>query len=578
MTNSREKIISQDIFQEDVMRYSRLLTLIGVSLLAVAVSRPLTAQTTFGVISGTVHDSNGAVIPKVTIEVTHVNSNYRYTAQSNEAGNFTLPQLREGEYRLSARATGYQEFVAKKIQLAARDERRIDIVLQVGAVESSIEVTSGATLIETDTPRIGDSKDANQLKSLPLNTRQLYNFLALSPGVVGAGGGEAFRRFAGSRRNQSDQSIDGISVSTGQDGTQITPLVQFVESFQEFRVDMANNSADIGSVGQVTLISKSGTNQLHGSFFDYYATPAFRARDPFTEDRDPSVRHNPGGSIGGPIVIPKIYDGRNKSFFFFSFETSRGSQSLDSLEPTVPLESWRKGEFGNIFIRDPQKTGTCNASVQTACFPGNIIPDDRINDVSRKIQERFYPVPNFGNTAVLAKRNFRTELTRPFDPNTYWTTRLDHRFSDKAFIFGRYTWNRSYNRAYETDLPTIGRLDRMRDTRATTLSFTYTINPNLVSETRWGLGFSNDPRQGPIRGREIVDFLGLQGLASNLPDIGGVPQISFTNINLTTITQTAFRNPGFKNFNNQWQEHINYYNGRHSLKSGIQVSRYQSED
>jgi Carboxypeptidase regulatory-like domain len=565
---------------EDVMRFTRVLTLIGVTLLSGFISRPLTAQTTFGAITGTVRDSSGAVIPKVTVEVIHLNSNYRYTTQSNEAGNYTLPQLREGEYRLSAKATGYKEFIANNIQLLARDERRIDLVLEVGGITDAVQVTAGATLIETDTPRISDTKDANQLKNLPLNTRSLYSFLALSPGVVGAGGGESFRRYAGSRRNQSDQAIDGISVSTGQDGTQITPLVQFIESFQEVRVDMSNNTADMGSVGQVTLVSKSGTNQLHGSLFDYYGTPSFRARNSFTGDRDPSVSHNPGGSIGGPIYIPKLYNGRDKSFFFFSFETSRGSQSLDSLEPTVPLESWRNGNFGNIRIRDPRRplTEACNATDQTACFDDNTIPQDRINEVSRRIQERFYPLPNFGNTAAFAIRNFRTELTRPFDPNTYLTTRLDHRFSERAFIFGRYTWNRSFNRAYETELPTIGRLNRFRNTRASAISFTYTISPTLVSETRWGLSYSNDPRQGPIQGQEIVDFLGLQGLAPDLPDIGGVPRIMFTGLGITTVTQTAFRNPGFKNLTNQWQEHINYYNGRHSIKGGFQIGRYQSVD
>jgi carboxypeptidase family protein len=570
---------------EEVMRYSHLLTFIGVTLLVCAISSPILAQTTFGAITGTVRDASGAVVPKVTIEATHVKSNYRYTVQSNESGNYTLPQLREGEYRLTVKAAGYKEYIANNILLAARDERRIDVVLQVGAVEATVEVSSGATLIETDTPRIGDTKDANQLKSLPLNTRSLYTFLALSPGVVGAGGGESFRRFAGSRRNQSDQSIDGISVSTGQDGTQITPLVQYVESFQEFRVDMANNSADIGSVGQVTLVSKSGTNDLHGSLFDYYVTPGFRARNPFTGTRSPSVGHNPGGSIGGPIVLPKLYNGHDKSFFFFSFETSRGSNTLDTLNPTVPIEAWRNGNFGNIPIHDPRLAGACTATDRTGCFPNNTIPEDRINPVSRKIQDRFYPLPNRGNTAAFASNNYREQLSRPFDPNTYWTTRVDHRFSDRAFMFGRYTWNRSFNRAFETvpnrgndGLPTIGQLDRIRNTRATTVSFTYTISPNLVSESRWGLSFSNDPRQGPLRGREIVDFLGLQGLVSDLPDINGVPNIGFTGNFITTITQTPSRNPGFKNLTNQWQEHLNYYHGRHSLKGGLQIGRYQSVD
>jgi hypothetical protein len=330
------------------MRYSRLLSLVGVILLIGVFARPLAAQTTFGAIAGTVRDSAGAVVPGATIEVTHVSSNYKYTTQSNESGNYTLPQLREGDYLLRASAKGYQAYVAKGILLAARDELRHDITMQLGAIESTVEVVAGANLIETDTPRIGDSKTADQLKSLPLNTRSLYSFLALSPSVVSAGGGEAFRRFAGSRRNQSDQTIDGISVSTGQDGTQITPLVQFIESFQEVRVDMSNNSADTGSVGQVTLISKSGTNQLHGSLFDYYSTPFFRARDPFATERPAGVRHNPGGSVGGPILIPKLYNGRDKSFFFFSFETARGSNILQSLNPTVPIEAWRNGNFSGL--------------------------------------------------------------------------------------------------------------------------------------------------------------------------------------------------------------------------------------
>ena len=269
----------------------------------------------FGAITGTVRDQGGALVPGVAIQAIHTDSNYRYTTLSNETGNYTLPQLREGVYTLRATLTGFSEFTARDIQLAARDERRVDIVLQVGGVSASVEVTAGPALIETETARIGDSKDAGQLKTLPLNTRSLYNFLALSPGVVAAGGGESFRRFAGSRRNQSDQSIDGVSVSTGQDGTQITPLVQFIESFEEVRVDMANNSADIGSVGQVTVISKSGTNELHGSLFDYYSTPWFRAVAPFATQRQTGVRHNPGGSVGGPIVVPGIYNGHNRTFF-----------------------------------------------------------------------------------------------------------------------------------------------------------------------------------------------------------------------------------------------------------------------
>ncbi len=543
-----------------------------VALALFAALRPAVAQTTYAGITGSVTDPNGAVIPGATIEATHVLTNYQYTAKSNEVGVYTLSQLREGQYKLRARAAGFQEFVAQDIQLVARDIRRIDIQLRVGAVETVVEVTAGATLIETETARIGDTKGAKILASLPLNTRSLYNFLALSPGVVGAGGGQATRRFAGSRVNQSEQSIDGITVSNGYDGTQISPLVSYIGSYEEVRVDMANNTADIGSVGQVTVISKSGTNNLHGLIAHYYATPWFRARNPFSPARGPGVNHAPGGQAGGPVVLPRIYDGHNRSFFFFSFETSRGSAARQLINPTVPLPAWRDGDFSRlapgVVVRDPA-SGTR--------FDNNSIPASQINTVSRKIQERFYPLPNFGDTAVLSSQNYRELKVRPFDPNTYYTIRGDHRFSPRSLIFGRWTWNRQYSRDYEGNLPTIGQRWQTRDTRALNVSYSY-IRSTVVLESRFGITYNDNPRNGPLLGRQVVADLGLVGLADNLPDINGLFRVSFSGVGLTSIGQTDWRHPGFKNYVEQYQEHINWYRGRHSLKGGVIFTRVVFQD
>ncbi|MBI3278782.1 MAG: carboxypeptidase regulatory-like domain-containing protein [Acidobacteria bacterium] len=542
-----------------------------VILALLALTPVIQAQTTFASISGTVTDTAGAVVPNAVIEATHERTGYKYTAKSNASGNYTLSQLLEGSYSLRATLAGFQEFVAKDIELAARDQRRIDVQLRVGTVETSIEVVAGATLIETETARIGDSKTSRMLNALPLNTRSLYSFLALTPGVLGAGGGQATRRFAGSRVNQSEQSIDGITVSNGYDGTQISPLVSYIESYQEVRVDMANNSADIGSLGQVTIISKSGTNELHGSLFDYYSTPWFRARNPFSPRRGTGVTHQPGGTIGGPIVLPKIYDGRNRSFFFFSFETSRGSAAQTLLSPTVPLTAWRRGDFSGerAAIREPLTRDP---------LPGNIIPQSRLNPVSLKIQDRFYPLPNTGDPNVLSARNYVELKIRPYDPNTYYTTRIDHRFSQNSFIFGRWTWERSHSRAFEANLPTIGQRWQTRDTRAANVSYTHNLRPTLILESRWGFTFNDNPRNGPLMGPEVVRDLGITGLAPNLPDINGVFDVSFSGIGLTRITQTQWRHPGFKNVVHQWQEHLNWFRGRHSLKSGVIISRVNFQD
>jgi hypothetical protein len=534
---------------------------------------PVTAQTTFAGITGTVTDPNGAVIPGATIEATHLQTNYKYNSQSNAVGVYTLSQLREGEYTLRAKAAGFQEFVAQNIQLVSRDLRRIDVQLRVGSVETVVEVTAGATLIETETARIGNTKGAGTLNSLPLNTRSLYDFLGITPGVIGAGGGQATRRFAGSRVNQSEQSIDGITVSNGYDGTQISPLVSYIGSFEEVRVDLANNTADIGAVGQVTVISKSGTNDLHGLAVDYYSTPWFRARNPFALARGTGVSHNFGGQVGGPVVLPHLYDGRNKTFFFASFETSRGSAVETNLNPTVPLASWRRGDFSalapGVVVRDP------NGNI---AFPNNTIPSSRLNPVSLKVQERFYPLPNFGDTSALAAQNYREQKLRAFDPNTYYTIRGDHRFSQNSFIFGRWTWNRSHSRAYEGNLPSIGQRWQTRDTRAFNVSYSHTLTPSLLIESRAGWTFNDNPRNGPLLGLPLVQELGLVGLAPNLPDITGLFRVMFSGLGLTSIGQTDWRHPGFLNDVIQFQEHINWHRGRHSLKGGAIFTRVLFED
>lgn len=532
---------------------------------------PSFGQTTFATITGTVSDATGAAIPNAAAVATHVESNYQYTAAANETGVYTIPRLREGEYTVRISAPGFKEHVVQQLNLVSLDIRRLDVRLEVGSVDTRVEVTAEAALIETESARISDSKDSAQLKMLPMNTRSLWNFIGLTPGVVQAGAGSSTRRFAGSRANQSDASIDGITLSNQYDGTQISPLVSQIESFEEVRVDVANNTAEFGGIGQVTIISKSGSNQMHGAAFDYYTTPWFRARDPFAQQRGTGVRHNPGGAIGAPIVIPKIYDGHNRSFFFFSFETTRGSQVLSNLTPTVALAPWRQGNFaGEAAIRDPFNNNTP--------FAGNVIPASRINPVSQKIQNRFFPAPNFGNTAVFTNRNFRTQLTRPFDPNTYWTTRLDHRFSDKHQVFGRYIWNRSHSRDYDSDLPAIGRRWQTRDTRAVQASYTTTFRPNLINEARWGFAWNDNPRHGPLMGLEVIRDLGITGLASDLPDINGLYRVTFSNLGLTGIAQTAWRHPGFLNFAQQFQDQISWFRGRHNFKAGIVAGRTVYQD
>ncbi|MGH9340047.1 MAG: carboxypeptidase-like regulatory domain-containing protein, partial [Acidobacteriota bacterium] len=227
------------------------------------------AQTTFATVTGAITDETGGVVPGVSVTALHVATNTTTQAVSNDEGVYTLAQLKEGEYVLRASLVGFREFVMPEIILGARDYRRVDIRLQIGGLTTIMEVQGGATLIETETARIADAKTAETLKRLPLNTRSIYAPLALSPNVLQSASSSTLR-FAGSTHNQANWVIDGITMSDGVSNTQIGTLADYIEWVQEVKIDMANNTADVGPIGQVTIISKSGTNDFHGSVFDYY--------------------------------------------------------------------------------------------------------------------------------------------------------------------------------------------------------------------------------------------------------------------------------------------------------------------
>jgi hypothetical protein len=530
----------------------------------------LHGQTTFATITGSVADPSGAAVPGATIVATHTTTNSQTTAQSNDAGIYTLGQLREGQYSVRAKAAGFKEFVATNVELVSRDYRRLDISLEVGGVETAVEVTAGATLIETETARIADTKTAEMLRSIPLNTRGIWAFLSLSPGVLQAGTGSTIR-FAGSRSNQSHWAIDGITFSDGVDETAIGPLANYIESYQEIKLDISNNTAEFGTIGQVTLISKSGTNDFHGNLFDYYVTPWFRARNPFAPARNTGVNHTPGGSAGGPVYIPKLYNGKDKTFFFFSFETGRGSPSTVLLNPTVPLSPWRAGDFSALStpIRDPF-TGQP--------FPGNRIPANRLNQTALKLQERYYPLPNFGDPSTLVAQNYRENKIQPFAPSDYWTLRGDHRFNDKNAIYGRFTLQDVSLRAWQSNLPTVGQHFQHRYNRAFALSYTHSFTPTMINEARYGFGFNNNTIDAPFKGNQFVQEMGLVGLAPNLPDVGGLLKINWTGIGLQQVTSLDYRDPGFLNFLQEYQDHLSWFKGRHNMKFGVNLTRVVWDD
>jgi hypothetical protein len=532
-------------------------------------SRVAVGQSTFASITGTVTDSSGAAVPAAKIVVKNNATNIETTTTSNGAGIYTVAELNEGVYSLQAQASGFKEFVAGDVALAARDLRRIDVVLQVGSMDTKVEVTAGATLIETETARISDIKTVGRIDQLPLNSMSIWASLALSPNLLQAGNGSSTIRFAGSTANQANWSIDGTSFSDGVTATQIGPLANFVEWMQELKIDLANNTAEFGTLGQVTAISKSGTNEFHGAAFDYYTTPGFLSRNPFALTRPSGVSQYPGMAAGGPIYLPKIYNGKNRSFFFVQYETFRGVEAPQLLNPTVPLPAWRNGDFSGLLpgtlIYDP-------ATNQP--FPNNQIPANRINPVSQKYQNLFYPLPNFGGDSTLQSQNYRANLNWPY-ANYDWGTRIDHHFSDHDSIFGRiHSDDQKLGQYYNND-PTIPPYHQHRADWAGGVTYTHVFRPDLINELRWGFAFNNNPVIGDLNGPNIVQQLGVVGLAPNLPNIAGLPAVSWSGIGLTSVAEYPYTSPGSRENNHEFQDTVSWFHGRHNFKMGADVTRIE---
>jgi hypothetical protein len=543
----------------------KLPVVLKVVLAALLLDCALMAQSTFATLTGVIADPSGAAIPDAEVEARDVKTGYVYTTRSNSAGQYTFANLRDGDYLLKVKAAGFADFEAKDILLSARDIRRLDATLQVGTTTTSVEVsTSGVALIETETARISDIKDREQLRQLPLTLRRAWDYFQLSPNVSRAGGGFQIR-FSGSRNNQGDVAIDGTTIQTTYGGPAMGPVLDYTESYQEMRIDSAGNSAEFAGIGQVSIATRGGSNEWRGTLADYYSTRGFNARNPFALVNTGAPGHRLIASVGGPILIPKIYNGRNRTFFFYTAEWNQGAAGLTNFRPTVPLASWRNGDFSreSTMIRDP--------FANNAPFPGNIIPRARLNPTALAIQERFYPLPNIGDPNVLTAQNYFETRPNIFNSQYQMTGRADHRFNDNLFAFFRISWVDWEQNNLETSLPSLGIRPGNRWLRSWTVNTTYNIRPTLLNEFRFGFASDNIPQGGPLNGNEQAQELGLRGLAGDLPNAAGLYAVSWANLGLTGISQTIQCIPCAWNRTVQAQDNVIWFRGKHSVKMGFSV-------
>jgi len=527
-------------------------------LLPLVIATYTQAQSTLGTILGTATDPSGAVLEGASVVVRNVDTNVERRVLTSASGIYEVRQLIPGNYEVIATLPGFRTIRVSNLMLQTAATIRTDLRLEIGDVSTQVQVEGSAPIINTEGPDIGSVQSHDEIVRMPLNSRGnmnqgFYSDVAVRTPGAQQGQGSNYS-FAGTRGGQWGMTVDGITQGSPLFGNAILPAQSNMEITGEVRVQLANDKAESSTPGGIYATTKSGTNEYHGSGFYYFGGSRLNARNTFQPTVPNTRAHNVGGSLGGPIV-------RNKTFFFGTFEYSptRAEQIFNNNLPTM---SFRDGDFSsltNITLVDPFS--------QTP-FAGNIIPNARITQAAKVATQRFYLEPNTGapNTYVSNWRGVGERGTTKRQAEG----RLDHNFSEKNSLFGRFSWNRGGTYGYTQPLVTMPEADQQRYNVSFSVSDTHIFTPTLINEFRVGLMRERNPFENPIDGPGLVRDLGLQGMQWNQQLDKGMPIFNFNNF--TAIGGTGiYQNPSQQTL--QFVNNLTWIKGAHTAKAGVEFRR-----
>jgi len=351
------------------------------------------SQTPSASVLGRITDATGAVIPGVTVKVTNLDTNVSYQGTSNEIGDYTIPYLNPGRYSLEASAQGFRTYRHAEFTLAVDQALRIDIPLEVGSAAESITVTEAPPLLNTESSTRGEVTTQEEIKEIPLDGRNFSDLALLTGGVIPKGdGGDGTYAVNGARADNAGFLLDGVNNTQRRNtGAMIEPPL---EGVQEFKMLTSGFSAEYGRYagGMLTVVTKSGTNRFRGSLYEFLRNDALDAKGFFAVQKDKLRRNQFGATVSGPVYVPKIYDGRNRTFFMFTWDSLRRINGK-SQRTVVPEPEMLRGDFSHA--TDPYgKPVALTDAVSKAPFPNNQIPASRMDPVAVKLS-RYYPAPNF---------------------------------------------------------------------------------------------------------------------------------------------------------------------------------------
>ena len=500
-------------------------------------------------------------MPAVPVTIANEGTGASRDIRTNESGIFRAPNLPVGSYTIRVAAPGFRIEERSHIALSANQVLEMDVKLNVAETVVTQEVTAQAPLIDTQTSTLAYAQNARELENVPLVTRTnggtgLYGYTLLNPGVSKQAV-RAVPAVNGMRALNTYPTMDGIGVMSFLDGVGGGPVQPSLEAVQEVNVQLANPQAEFARSTNFTVVTKAGTNELRGSAFWGYNTHALNARAFFDADSPFRVYNNFGGNAGGPIV-------RNKLFFFGAFEGSRDGTRISRIGNT-PLEPWRSGDLSSF-------TGRLMDPLAGTPFAGNRIPASRISPVSQRIQEFFYPLPNFGGPALQAG-NWRGQTSGLVDFTHYddYTGRIDYNFSSRDMAFARGSYRRLPGPFIVAGLPPLGMREQLRQSSSGILSWTHILTSSTLNEFRMGFTRVANAFQAELIGRDILKQVGIEGIDIAEP-LHAIPGIS-----ITGITSTSQPNPQTRNVatNFEWTDNLTRNQGKHSLKFGVDAIRDQ---
>jgi hypothetical protein len=478
------------------------------------------AQSDRGTITGTVADPAGAVVPGAQIEAKNAETGALYKAATTSTGNYTLSQLPAGVYQLTASAPGFKQYVRTGITVQVAATLRIDVPLEVGNISETVTVNADAPLLRTESGDLSHNVTAERLADLPIfsvsgGIRNPYRVTDLIPGASSGGG--TVIRIQGAPSGTQNLRIEGQDATNGLDTAFPDVSLPSVDAIDEFAVQTSNFAAEYGQAGSsmFNVTMRSGTNALHGSAYEYWVNEAFNADRAYTNDSPRSRRHNYGFNLGGPVYIPGVYDGRDKTFFYFNFEQNRRRDNFTTKQ-TIPTEAFRIGDFSsvltgkNLCLRTPTSDPNCdplgrpiyentiydplterivNGKRVRDPFLNNTIPIDRFDSVAAKIQA-LIPKPTDPNART---QNFTPSFENP-EIKGIPSVKIDHSLSPSIKLSGYWSLSDHDSNQFVDGLDFAGTqmVKNLRIAHTVRVNYDQTLTPTLllhlgvgIMQTKW---------------------------------------------------------------------------------------------